>query len=91
MPDGFKDAHDFFYLDAFAGGNLDIVDLTGSNDPDDPNSGVPDGNLDGQDFFFYLDLPVRNKVRRLKTLYPRGKPPGWAANESCIASVRWIG
>jgi len=31
-------------------------DLTTSLDPDDPGFGVPDGILDGNDFFFYLDL-----------------------------------
>ncbi|MFG0327546.1 MAG: PQQ-dependent sugar dehydrogenase [Phycisphaerales bacterium JB037] len=31
------------------------ADLTGSSDPNDPSYGVPDGDADGDDFFFYLD------------------------------------
>ncbi|MFG0326638.1 MAG: GC-type dockerin domain-anchored protein [Phycisphaerales bacterium JB037] len=31
------------------------ADLTGSSDPNDPTFGVPDGDADGDDFFFYLD------------------------------------
>ncbi|MFG0326245.1 MAG: GC-type dockerin domain-anchored protein, partial [Phycisphaerales bacterium JB037] len=31
------------------------ADLTGSSDPNDPTYGVPDGDADGDDFFFYLD------------------------------------
>ncbi|MFG0327540.1 MAG: GC-type dockerin domain-anchored protein [Phycisphaerales bacterium JB037] len=31
------------------------ADLTGSADPNDPTFGVPDGDADGDDFFFYLD------------------------------------
>jgi hypothetical protein len=31
------------------------ADLTGSSDPNDPSFGVPDGDADGDDFFFYLD------------------------------------
>ncbi len=30
-------------------------DLSGSSDPNDPAYGVPDGNLDAADFFYYLD------------------------------------
>ena len=32
------------------------ADLTGSSDPNDPTYGQPDGDADGDDFFFYLDL-----------------------------------
>ncbi len=32
------------------------ADLTGSSDPDDDTYGVPDGDADGDDFFFFLDL-----------------------------------
>lgn len=32
------------------------ADLTGSIDPNDPGYGVPDGVVDANDFFFYLDL-----------------------------------
>ncbi len=32
-----------------------IADLTGSSDPGDPGYGVPDGSIDGTDFFFFLD------------------------------------
>ncbi len=43
--DGDADADDFFaYLDAFAGGNLDVCDIDG------------DGDCDADDFFAYLDL-----------------------------------
>ncbi|MFG0326567.1 MAG: GC-type dockerin domain-anchored protein [Phycisphaerales bacterium JB037] len=31
------------------------ADLTGSADPNDPTYGTPDGDADGDDFFFYLD------------------------------------
>lgn len=31
------------------------ADLTGSSNPSDPSFGVPDGVLDSNDFFFYLD------------------------------------
>lgn len=31
------------------------ADLTGSSDPNDPTFGRPDGDADGDDFFFYLD------------------------------------
>ncbi|MFG0327544.1 MAG: GC-type dockerin domain-anchored protein [Phycisphaerales bacterium JB037] len=31
------------------------ADLTGSSDPNDPTYGEPDGDADGDDFFFYLD------------------------------------
>ncbi|MCB1246748.1 MAG: multicopper oxidase family protein, partial [Acidimicrobiia bacterium] len=31
------------------------ADLTGSSDPNDPSYGMPDGDADGDDFFFYLD------------------------------------
>jgi hypothetical protein len=36
------------------------ADLTGSSDPNDPTYGVPDGDADADDFFFYLDLFVAN-------------------------------
>jgi hypothetical protein len=36
------------------------ADLTGSSDPNDPSYGVPDGDADADDFFFYLDLFVAN-------------------------------
>ncbi|MFG0328152.1 MAG: GC-type dockerin domain-anchored protein, partial [Phycisphaerales bacterium JB037] len=32
-----------------------LADLTGSSDPNDPTRGVPDGDADGDDFFYYLD------------------------------------
>ncbi|MBX3363159.1 MAG: hypothetical protein KF866_00210 [Phycisphaeraceae bacterium] len=31
------------------------ADLSGSSDPNDPSYGVPDGNVDAADFFYYLD------------------------------------
>ncbi|MFG0327542.1 MAG: GC-type dockerin domain-anchored protein [Phycisphaerales bacterium JB037] len=31
------------------------ADLTGASDPNDASFGVPDGDADGDDFFFYLD------------------------------------
>ncbi len=59
VPDGNIDASDFFFfLDAFAAGDLSVADLTGSSDPNSPQYGVPDGNLDASDFFFYLDAFV---------------------------------
>ncbi|MCB9845093.1 MAG: hypothetical protein H6811_03785 [Phycisphaeraceae bacterium] len=33
-----------------------VADLTGSNDPNDPGYGVPDGTVDADDFFYFLDL-----------------------------------
>lgn len=33
-----------------------IADMSGSSDPNDPGYGVPDGELDSSDFFYYLDL-----------------------------------
>lgn len=38
------------------GGNGCPADLTGSVDPNSPDYGVPDGIVDGNDFFFYLGL-----------------------------------
>ncbi len=32
------------------------ADVTGSDDPDEPSYGVPDGQIDGSDFFYYLEL-----------------------------------
>jgi len=32
------------------------ADLTGSSDPNDPSYGVPNGIVDADDFFYYLDL-----------------------------------
>ncbi|MFG0327338.1 MAG: GC-type dockerin domain-anchored protein [Phycisphaerales bacterium JB037] len=32
-----------------------VADLTGSSDPNDPSYGIPDGDADGEDFFFFLD------------------------------------
>ncbi len=59
IPDGVLDASDFFFfLDAFAAGNMAIADLTASSDPNAPGYGVPDGVIDASDFFYYLDLFV---------------------------------
>ncbi|MBX3363412.1 MAG: hypothetical protein KF866_01495 [Phycisphaeraceae bacterium] len=38
------------------------ADLTGSSDPNDPSYGVPDGNVDASDFFFYLDAFVSGNL-----------------------------
>jgi hypothetical protein len=37
-------------------------DLSGASDPNDPAYGVPDGVVDGSDFFFYLDQFVAGNV-----------------------------
>jgi hypothetical protein len=37
-------------------------DLTGSSDPNDPSYGVPDGDGDADDFFYYLDQFVGNNL-----------------------------
>ncbi|MBX3363645.1 MAG: hypothetical protein KF866_02660 [Phycisphaeraceae bacterium] len=59
IPDGVVDAGDFFFfLDAFASGNVAIADLSSSSDPNNPGYGVPDGVIDASDFFYYLDLFV---------------------------------
>ncbi|MCB9845891.1 MAG: hypothetical protein H6811_07910 [Phycisphaeraceae bacterium] len=51
------DSDDFFaFLDAFATGDLEDADWSGSSDPNDPGYGVPDGALDADDFFYFLDL-----------------------------------
>lgn len=56
VPDGQADSVDFFFfLDAFARGDLVVADLTGSGSPGDEAYGVPDGVLDGDDFFFFLE------------------------------------
>ncbi|MCC6285192.1 MAG: hypothetical protein IT439_07820 [Phycisphaerales bacterium] len=36
-------------------GNSCAADLSGSSDPNDPGYGVPDGNVDSADFFYFLD------------------------------------
>ncbi|MFG0327539.1 MAG: GC-type dockerin domain-anchored protein [Phycisphaerales bacterium JB037] len=33
--------------------------MTGSSDPNDPSYGTADGDCDGDDFFFYLDVFVQ--------------------------------
>ncbi|MCW5754985.1 MAG: hypothetical protein KIT24_09800 [Phycisphaeraceae bacterium] len=38
------------------------ADLTGSSDPNDPSYGVPDGNVDASDFFYYLDQFVAGNL-----------------------------
>jgi hypothetical protein len=38
------------------------ADLTGSSDPNDPSYGVPDGTVDGSDFFYYLDQFVAGNL-----------------------------
>lgn len=39
------------------------ADLTGSNDPNDAGFGVPDGQVDATDFFFFLDLFAQGDSR----------------------------
>lgn len=53
MPDGF----DVGYTGAgvVVGPSLCLADLTKSSDPLDPTYGLPDGVVDGSDFFYYLD------------------------------------
>ncbi len=55
--DGTKNNEDFFYyLGAFAGGNLGVADLTTLAVPGTPGYGVPNGVLNNDDFFYYLAL-----------------------------------
>ncbi|MCC6285365.1 MAG: hypothetical protein IT439_08705 [Phycisphaerales bacterium] len=37
-------------------------DLSGASDPNDPGYGVPDGSVDGSDFFYYLDQFVAGNM-----------------------------
>ncbi|MCW5754255.1 MAG: hypothetical protein KIT24_06055 [Phycisphaeraceae bacterium] len=39
-----------------------IADLSGSSDPNDPAYGVPDGNVDLSDFFYFLDQFVAGNL-----------------------------
>lgn len=56
-PDGDIDGDDFFFfLEAFAAGELATCDLTGSSDPNDPSFGEPDGDCDADDFFRFLEF-----------------------------------
>jgi hypothetical protein len=57
QPDGRVTNDDFFYyLAAFAAGNLGVADLTttGAPLPGTPGHGVPDGRLDTDDFITFL-------------------------------------
>ncbi|MBX3363882.1 MAG: hypothetical protein KF866_03870 [Phycisphaeraceae bacterium] len=45
-----------------ATGGVCRADLSGSSDPNDPAYGVPDGNLDSADFFYFLDQFVGGNV-----------------------------
>ncbi|MFG0327423.1 MAG: choice-of-anchor B family protein [Phycisphaerales bacterium JB037] len=38
------------------------ADLTGSSDPNDPSFGTPDGDADGDDFFFFLDAFANSQL-----------------------------
>ncbi|MCC6284783.1 MAG: hypothetical protein IT439_05700 [Phycisphaerales bacterium] len=38
------------------------ADLSGSTDPNDPSYGVPDGNVDSSDFFYFLDQFVAGNL-----------------------------
>ena len=57
VPNGVLNNDDFFYyLAAFAAGNLAVADLTTFAVPGTPGYGVPNGILNNDDFFFYLAL-----------------------------------
>lgn len=56
-PDGVLNNDDFFYfLGAFAAGNLLHADITTTALPGAPGYGTPDGLITNDDFFFYLSL-----------------------------------
>ena len=55
VPNGVVNNDDFFYyLSAFAAGNIAIADLTTTAIVGAPGYGVPNGVLNNDDFFFYL-------------------------------------
>ncbi|MBX3364814.1 MAG: hypothetical protein KF866_08630 [Phycisphaeraceae bacterium] len=47
---------------SLAGAPVCRADLSGSSDPNDPDYGVPDGNVDAADFFYYLDQFVAGNL-----------------------------
>ncbi len=57
QPNGTLNNDDFFfYLAAFASGNLSIADLTTTAIPGSPGFGIPNGQITNDDFFYYLTL-----------------------------------
>ncbi len=57
VPNGVLNPDDFFfYLAAFAAGNLSIADLTTTAIPASSGYGIPNGTLNNEDFFYYLNL-----------------------------------
>ena len=57
VPNGTLNNDDFFfYLAAFAAGNLGVADMTTTALPGSPGYGVPDGMLNNDDFFYYLAI-----------------------------------
>lgn len=57
QPDGVVNNDDFFfYLSAFAAGNLAVADLTAGSIPGQPGYATPDGLINNDDFFVYLTL-----------------------------------
>jgi lysophospholipase L1-like esterase len=57
VPNGVVDGDDlFFFLDAYAAGNLALADLTGSDDPGNPAYGLPDGQITEADFNYFFAL-----------------------------------
>jgi len=57
VPNGLVNNDDFFYfLSAFAAGNLALADLTTGAVAGQPGYGTPDGVLNNDDFFYYLNI-----------------------------------
>ena len=57
VPNGVLNNDDFFfYLAAFAGGNLSVADLTTTAVAGSPGYGVPNGVINNDDFFYYLAI-----------------------------------
>ena len=57
VPNGTLNNDDFFYfLAAFASGNIAVADLTTTAVAGSPGYGVPNGVLNNDDFFYYLTL-----------------------------------
>ena len=57
VPNGVVNNDDFFfYLGAFAAGNVAVADLTTGAIPGQPGYGTPNGVINNDDFFYYLSL-----------------------------------
>ncbi|MBX3365165.1 MAG: SGNH/GDSL hydrolase family protein [Phycisphaeraceae bacterium] len=65
VPDGVADFEDLFYfLDAYATGDVSRADLTGSADPSDARYGVPDGVVDQHDLDYLVAAVMAGDAAR---------------------------